>query len=212
MRRKMKLQISFDMPDLDRAINIAKKVSDFADIIEVGTILIHKYGVKAVEAFTKKFEEKDILVDTKIIDRGKDIVEIYAPTKVKWLTVMAGTSNSVIHRACSETQKHKINVMLDMVDSEAPGQSALEARNLGVDAILFHQAYDEKETMTFLDQLGMVKDNTDLPVFISASINRENVEKIIETKPQGIIIGKSITEAEDPAEEAKFFYGLCQKG
>jgi len=208
----MKLQISFDMSDLDKAINIAKQVAEFADILEVGTILIHKYGVKAAEAFSKKLEDKDILADTKIIDRGKDIVDIYSQTKIKWLTVMAGTSNSVIHRACSETQKYKINVMLDMVDSEAPGQSALEAKNLGVDAILFHQAYDESETASFLDNLDMVQGNTDLPIFISAKINRSNIEKIIDTKPRGIVVGKSITEAEDPIEEAKFFYNLCKKG
>jgi len=208
----MKLQISFDVLDLDKAINIAKQVAEFADILEVGTILLHKYGVKAAEAFATKFEDKDILADTKIIDRGKDIVDIYSQVNIKWLTVMAGTSNSVIHRACSETQKHKINVMLDMVDSEAPGQSALEAKNLGVDAILFHQAYDvEKETALFLDNLDMVQGNTDLPIFISAKINRNNIEKIMDTKPSGIVVGKSITESDDPVEEAKFFYNLCKK-
>jgi len=207
----MKLQISFDMADLEKAIDIAKQVADFADILEVGTILIHKYGIKAVEKFTETFQEKDILVDTKIIDRGKDLSSLYSKTKVRWLTVMAGTSNNVIHRACSETKKYGIDVMLDMVDSDAPGQSAMEAKNLGVDAILFHQAYDERESLMFLDKLDMIKGNTDLPIFISAKINRDNVEKILETKPYGIIVGKSITEAENPAEEAKFFYDLCKK-
>ena len=91
------------------------------------------------------------------------------------------------------------------------GQSALEAKNLGIDAILFHQAYDEKESLLFLNNLDMVQGNTNLPIFISARINRDNIDKIIETKPYGIIIGKSITESEDPAEEAKFYYNLCKK-
>jgi len=207
----MKLQISFDMPNLEKALTIAKKVSDYCDIIEVGTILIHKYGVKAVEAFTNTFPDKDVMADTKIIDRGKHITELYAHTNIKWLTVMAGTSNNVIHRVCSEAEKHNINVMLDIVDSEAPGQSALEAKNLGVDAILFHQAYDEKESLLFLDNLDMVQGNTNLPLFISARINRDNIDKITEMKPYGIIVGKSITDAEDPAEEAKFYYNVCKK-
>ena len=207
----MKLQISFDIPDLEKSIDIAKKVIDFTDVLEIGTILIHKYGIEAVEAFKEQFPTKKILVDTKIIDRGKDIVTLYAKTDVDWVTVMAGTSNNVIHRVCTEAQNHGIDVMLDMVDSTAPGQSALEAKNLGVDAILFHQAYDEKESLVFLDNLDMVQGNTDLPIFISAKINRENIDKILDMKPQGIVVGKSITEAKDPEKEAKFFYNVCCK-
>jgi len=207
----MKLQVSFDIPELEKAIEIAKKIKDHCDIIEIGTILIHKYGVKAIEQFVTALEDKIVLADTKIIDRGASITELYAHTGAKWLSVMAGTSNTVIHRVCSEAEKHNMLVMLDMVDAEAPGQSALEAKNLGVDAICFHRAYDAKESLLFLEDLDMVRGNTDLPIFISARINRDNVDKIIETKPQGIIVGASITHAEDPLEEAKFYYNLCKK-
>jgi len=207
----MKLQISFDMHDLERSIKIAQSVEPFVDILEVGTILIHKYGVKAVERFTETFPDKNILADTKIVDRGQDIVSIYGKTGIKWLTVMAGTNKNVIHRVCTEAQKYGIDVMLDIVDAEAPGQSALDAQSLGVDAILFHQAFDERESLVFLDNLEMVKGNTALPVFISAKIDRHNVHKIIEMKPYGIIVGKSVTDADDPIEEAKFYYNLCKK-
>jgi len=208
----MKLQISFDIPDLEKAIEIAKKVVDYCDILEVGNILIHKYGLNAVETFTKTFPDKPVLADAKIIDRGKDITTLYAKTGIKWVTVMAGTSSNVIHRVSNEAEKNNINVMLDMIDSEAPGQSALEAKNLGVDGILFHKAYDASESLLFLEDLDMVKGNTDLPVFISARINRDNVEKILETKPYGIIVGRAITDTENPSQEAKYFYNLCKAG
>jgi len=207
----MKLQISFDMSDLKQAVDVAKKVKDYADILEVGTILIHKYGIKAVEKFTQKFPDKDILADTKIIDRGIDITQIYAETKAKWLTVMAGTSNNVIHRVCSKAETYNIKVMLDIIDSDSPGQSALEAKSLGVDAILFHEAYDSRESLVFLDNLDMVKGNTDLPIFISSKIDKENISQIIETKPDGIVIGKSITDSPNPKAAAKFFHNLCTK-
>ena len=35
----MKLQIAFDITDLDKAIDIAKKVADKSDILEIGTFL-----------------------------------------------------------------------------------------------------------------------------------------------------------------------------
>ena len=36
----MKLQISFDLTDLDNAITIAKEVSPYADALEVGSLLL----------------------------------------------------------------------------------------------------------------------------------------------------------------------------
>lgn len=205
----MKLQISFDLVDLDKAIDIASKVAKYADIIEIGTLLLYKYGIKAVEDFRKKLPKESILADSKIIDRGKDAANIILDSGADWITVMSGTSKDVIHAV--STAAHELNkkVMLDLVDSSSPGQSALEAKSLGIDAILFHQTYDEKQTLLFLDKWDMVKGNTQLPIFISARINRDTIEKILELKPDGIVIGKAITGAQDPEEEAKFFYEAC---
>ena len=38
----MKLQISFDIADLQEALTKAKQVAPLCDILEVGTILIHR--------------------------------------------------------------------------------------------------------------------------------------------------------------------------
>src|SRR5437762_14314785 len=93
----MKLQISFDLIDLDKAIAIGSKVAEYADIIELGTILIYHHGTEAVKRFKEAFPDKVILVDTKIVDRGKEVVELFAEAGADWITVMAGTSANVIH-------------------------------------------------------------------------------------------------------------------
>ena len=99
--------------------------------------------------------------------------------------------------------------MLDLLDASSVGQSALEAKNLGVDALLFHSAYDEQDT-TILDKWDMVKGNSELPVFVSAKIGRESVEEIVKLLPDGIIIGRAITGAENPAQEAQYFAKLIK--
>ncbi len=205
----MKLQISFDIIDLDKAIDIAVKVAKYADIIEIGTILLYKYGIKAIEDFRKKLPKESILADSKIIDRGKDVTNLILNAGADWVTVMSGTSKEVIHAVATTAHELNKKVMLDLVDSSSPGQSALEAKSLGIDAILFHQTYDEKQTLLFLDKWDMVKGNTQLPIFISARINRDTIEKILELKPDGVVIGKAITGSQNPEEEAKFFYEAC---
>ncbi len=207
----MKLQISFDLFDLDKALEIGSEVAQYTDIIEIGTILIYRYGINAVKEFKKAFPEKTILADTKIVDRGKEIAELVAAAGADWITVVAGTSPYVIHATTTAAHQANMKIMLDLIDSSSIGQSALEAKNLGADALLFHQPYSEKESLVFLDKWDMIKGNTTLPIAISAKINRENVDKIVALKPDTIIVGLSITDAQDSATEAHYFAELVKK-
>lgn len=207
----MKLQIAFDMSNLEKALEIATQVADQADILEVGTLLLYSHGVKAVKLFKEQFPRKQILADTKIIDRGKEAISIFADAGADWVTVMAGTGKDIIHAACTAAHQAKVQVMLDLVDSAALGQSALEAKNLGVDALLFHQAFDEKESLLFHDKWEMVRGNTQLPVFISAKITRDTINYFMSLKSDGLIIGKSITDAASPTEEALYFKELVSR-
>lgn len=207
----MKLQISFDLVDLDKALAIAVEVAQYADIIEVGTILIYQHGTTAVSRFKEAFPDKVILADTKIVDRGKEVAELFAQAGANWITVMAGTSAHVIHATTTAAHNANVKVMLDLIDSDSVGQSALEAKNLGVDALLFHQPYSETESLVFLDKWDMIKGNTNVPIFVSAKINRDNVDKIAALHPDVIIVGLTITEAEDSAQEAAYFAALVSK-
>lgn len=207
----MKLQISFDLLDVEKSVTIAQSVAEYADIIEIGTLPIYKYGIQALQQFKDVLPHKDILLDIKLVDRGYDALPLFADAGIDWITVMAGTSSIVIHSICNEAAKRNIKIMIDLLDSASLGQSALEAKNLGASALVFHRPYDDKESLLVLEDWEMIRGNTQLPIFVSAKINRENVQHVLELKPDGMIIGKGITEAENPLQEAQFFSELCKK-
>jgi len=206
----MKLQISFDLIDLDRALDIASHVVQYADIIEVGTILIYHHGVTAIQKFREHFPEKTILADTKIVDQGKEIVEIFSNAGAHWITVMAGASPNNIHLTTTAAHAANVKVMLDLTDASSIGQAALEAKTMGVDALLFQQPYTTDSSPIFLDKWDMLKGNTTLPIFVSAKINRSNIDKIVALRPDTIIIGQTIIGAENSATEAQYFYDLIK--
>jgi 3-keto-L-gulonate-6-phosphate decarboxylase len=205
----MKLQVSFDMTDLDKALEIASQIAPYTNIFEVGSLLLYKYGTKSIEQFRSRFSDKLIFADAKLIDRGKDTVNLLANAGADWITVMAGTSNHVIHSACTAAHTMNRKIMLDLLDASSLGQSALEAKSLGADALLFHESYDEQESLVFLEKWNLVRGNTNLPIFISGKITRSVIDQILTLKPDGIIIGKPITDAENPAEEAQFYFTKC---
>jgi 3-hexulose-6-phosphate synthase len=203
----MKLQIAFDMTDLDKAISIAAAVASYASIIEIGSLLLLKHGVQSITAFRQAFPEKTLLADAKIVDRGKHVVNMLVQAGADWVTVMAGTSKDVIHSVSSTAHELNKSVMLDLIDACSLGQSALEAKSLGINALLFHQPYEHKEEpLAIADKWEMVRGNTKLPIFISGKITKESIEKIKQLNPDGLVLGRIITDAQDPVKEAQFFY------
>lgn len=207
----MKLQISFDFTNVDQAIDVAKQVVDACDIIEIDTMLLQACGAESVRAMRAAFEKKTILVDTKLVDCAESILSVLAEAGADWITVLAGSSQEGIRAICREAQKHNLKVLLDLIDASSKEQSALEAKSLGAHALLFHHTYDVDSSLIFLDKWQMIKENASLPLFISAHINRHNFEQIVNLKPAGIVVGKSVTRADDPALEARYFYGVTSK-
>lgn len=207
----MKLQISFDDIQLEQTIEKAREVAQFADILEVGTLPILKWGSRAVEVFREAFPDKIIFADTKIVDRGRDVVSIFAQAGADWVSVMAGTNKEVIHSVCAKAHDMGKKVMLDILDANSPGQAALEAKSLGVDAIMFYQAYDKDETVLFLEKWTMIRGNSDLPIHISARVTRDTIDQIIALKPEGVVVDKAILENENILAEAQFFHEKCKK-
>jgi 3-hexulose-6-phosphate synthase/6-phospho-3-hexuloisomerase len=204
----MKLQISFDFSSISEAISVAKTTAEFADILEVGTLLLYKEGVKAVEEFRKEFPDKIIFVDSKICDRAKESTLLFSKAGANIISVLAGTSNKTIFEAAQAAHSNNSKVALDLVDSYSMGESCLEAKKLGIDIILFHRSHEETQIVSLIDQWDTVRGNTDLPIFASGKINRSNIDKVLFLKPQGIIVGAGITRAENPQTEAEYFRSL----
>lgn len=206
----MKLQVSFDMIDLNKAIDIASIIKPYVDILEVGSPLIYKEGVKAIEEFKKKFPKKEIFADAKLVDRVENTIKIFANAGTNYISILAGTSNSTIQNASKMAHSNNIKIALDFVDAYSMGQSAMDAKALDIDLIIFHGPHESTKLTELLEEWENVRGNTTLPIFISGGITKNNINKVISLKPQGIIIGRAITQADNPAKEAEDFKSLIK--
>jgi 3-hexulose-6-phosphate synthase/6-phospho-3-hexuloisomerase len=202
----MKLQIAFDFTDLEKSLDIAQKIIPYASILEIGSLLLFKEGIRAIEQFRKAFPGKVLLADTKIVDRAKPVVQAIGSAGANWVTVMAGAGKHVIHTTCATAHSMNMQVMLDLLDACSLGQSALDAKNLGVNALLFHKSYEEEEALTLLDNWQMVRGNTSLPIFIAGKITKDLIPKIKEINPDGLVIGRPVLDSANPADEIKSFF------
>lgn len=203
----MKMHIAFDMPDLERALSLAHSLAEYADAFEIGLLLIYKYGEQAIKEFKKKFPQKTLIIDSKIIDHGKESALLFAEAGADWITVMAGTPTAIIRAVCSTAAEKGKKVMLDLLDVSSLGQAALEAESLGIDALLLHMAPQANEEI-FLDTWEIVRGNSPLPIFIASYVTRETLPGIIALNPAGLIVGRAIVQSTNPLIEAKHFDSL----
>ena len=208
----MKLQISFDLTNLDEALAIAQQVDPFADILEIGTILLYKEGIRALDAFRSAFPNKQLFVDAKLADRAEEVMSLCCQGGANIISVLAGTSNATITKATQIARERGCQIALDLIDANSMSQSSRDAEGLGVHTVLFHRAHEEASAETLIEEWATVRGNTKLPIFVSGRIKRSNITSLLKLKPQGFIIGRAITQAQNPAQEAEYFYTLIREG
>lgn len=203
----MKLQIAFDVLDLDKCLDIARNVENYADSFEIRSSLLLKYGLQSIEQFKAAFPDKELFVETQIVSHAHDIVPMCLKAGADCISVMAGTSQQIIHGVSTLANQKKKSVTLDLLDANSIGQAAMDAKKLGVDAILYHNIYDNQDEALFaMEEWDELRGNTDLPIYITSNIDRNNIQFIISLEPDVIVIGKTITQSANPIEEAEFYF------
>ncbi len=205
----MKLHFSYNLPDLNQSLKIAEQTAEFADIIGVGSLLLYKEGVKAIKTFKAAFPNKDIFAEAKISEKADDAVSMMAQAGAKYISVLAGGLHSSIKKAVEAAKSFDAKIALDFLDAPSLGQSAMDAKALGVHVIIMHCAPNKPEALDLDSEWHNVRDNTTLPIFITGKIDEKNVEQVLSLRPQGIVIGAAITKADNPARAAHFFKSLA---
>jgi 3-hexulose-6-phosphate synthase len=199
----MKLQLALDLVDTKGALEVLEDLHDVIDIVEVGTPLIVREGVHAVEAIKKKYPNLTVLADLKIIDGGEEITEIALEKNADIVTVLGVSDNITISGCVSEAKKFGKEVLVDMMAIENIAERATEIDKLGVDYICVHTADDVqitgKNPLHELQILKSIVKNAKLAV--AGGINISSIDSIVAEGPEIVIVGGGIA-AQDNMREA----------
>ena len=207
----MKLQIKYNFSDFSHALTIAEQTAHCADILEVGSLLIFQEGVKAISIFKNKFPDKEIYADAKIAEKGEHAVTIFAQAGAKYISVLAGAPYSIIKKAATTAAEYNARIVLDFVNATSIGQAAIDAKTLGASALFLHRRSPASTNLADLENdWQQIRDNCNLPIFIEGKINQEILKQLVTLKPEVVVVGSAITEASNPAQEAKNFKTLLE--
>jgi len=204
----MKLHFTYNFSDLAQAIKVAEQTAESADIIGIGSLLLFKEGVKAVKTFKASFPNKDLFVEAKVVEKADEAVTLFAQAGATYISVLAGTFNTSIKKAVATARRFDVKIALDLLDAPSLGQSAMDAKALGVDLLILHHAPHMEERSEIDSVWHNVRDNTNIAVFVTGKIDASNFQQVAALKPQGIMVGSPVTRAESPTIAAQSFRAM----
>lgn len=200
----MKLQLSCDMLSLQGALKLIEQTSASVDIIELGTPLVLSNGLKALSVIKKRFPEKTVLADLKIMDGGYDAAQMAFDNGADIVTVLGLASESTLGQVIQSARDHDKQVMIDMIEVEDLEGRLKLCASMHPDFICIHTAVDREETRLPLEDLHLVRSLTpQARLAVAGGINLANLDAVVQERPDVVIVGRQIANAPDPQAVAE---------
>jgi 3-hexulose-6-phosphate synthase len=199
----MKLQLALDRLTRTECLQILKKTESHIDWIEVGTGVIKEYGVSIIREIKELYPNKTIVSDMKTCDAGKHEAVQAFEAGADITTVMAFSANKTISDMLEIAKQYDKRIMVDLLGI-TESQRFRELDELGVNLVSLHFGKDmQKEGEIKTEAFKLTKDISQFEVSVAGGITLSKLSKVVEHKPDVIIIGSAITNSENPGEAAR---------
>ena len=141
----MKLQLALDDLNMEEALALTESVREYIDIIEIGTPFVYQEGMKAVEIFKKRFPDKEVLADMKIMDAGYYEAEEALKVGADYVTVLGVTDNLTIKGCIEAAEQYGKEIVVDMICVPDFPKRIRELEELGAHGLAVHVGTDSRQ-------------------------------------------------------------------
>jgi 3-hexulose-6-phosphate synthase len=172
----MKLQVAMDLLTVEDALELAGKVAEYVDIIELGTPLIKAAGLAAVTAVKQAHPEKIVFADMKTMDAGELEAEIAFKAGADLVSVLGSADDSTIAGAVKAARAHNKGIVVDLIGVPNKVARAKEARALGAKFVEFHAGLDEQAQPGYdLSGLLSAGEEARVPFSVAGGVNASTI-------------------------------------
>ena len=187
------IQISIDVTILDEALALARgAVAAGVDWLEAGTPLILAEGMRGVRMFRREFPQAPIVADLKTMDGAGLEAEVMFKAGANMVVVMGQAHDASIIEQVRMAKRYGGKVMCDvMLCADKPAR-ARQAQALGVDYIIVHTGFDERNMikgLSPLNDLPAVLAAVDIPVQAVGGLSIDQAIQTLEMGAQIVVFG-----------------------
>ena len=208
----MKLQVALDLTEPSLAVNIARRLCEAGaiDIVEAGTPLIKAAGIFIVSALRITCPSAEVMADLKTMDVGALEARLAIEAGASIVSVLGAAAIETIREFVNEARRLGGKSVVDMIGVKDPEGRVRELLNEGLrpDYIGLHLGIDVQRSRGLtIDELIKeavnIKSRYGLSVAIAGGINENVAPKLRGTNIDIVVIGRAITQAENPVTAAR---------
>jgi 3-dehydro-L-gulonate-6-phosphate decarboxylase len=138
---KPMIQIALDQTDLISAIEVAKNVESFVDVIEVGTILAFAEGMVAVKTLRDNHPNHVLVCDMKTTDGGAILAKMAFEAGADWITVSAAAHIATIGACKKVADEFNGEIQIELYGHWTM-EDAQSWVDLGITQAIYHRSRD----------------------------------------------------------------------
>lgn len=200
----MKLQVALDLLTVEDALDLAGKVAEHVDIIELGTPLIKAAGLTAVTAIKDAHPTKIVFADMKTMDAGELEADIAFKAGADLVSVLGTADDSTIVGAVKAAKAHNKGIVVDLIGVADKVSRAKEVRALGAKFVEFHAGLDEQAQPGYnLRTLLNAGEEARVPFSVAGGVNAGTIAAVQLAGADVAVAGSAIYSAADPELAAK---------
>ena len=202
----MELQLALDLITKEEGFALVKQVSEYIDVVELGTPFSFVNPITSIRELKKSVPGVKFLAEFKIMDGGSEISTIAFEAGADITTVSARTWNGTIEQTIHAARKAGKQILVDLmgVPDQEIAARAKEVDGLKPDYICVHRAVSVAGSSSPEEPLRIVKEVVkNAQVAVAGGITCETLRKVVLYKPDLVIEGASIANAENPLEVAR---------
>lgn len=194
----MELQVALDRMELGRAVGIAAEVAATVDGVEVGTSLITRYGMAAVEAVAEATDGRAwVLADLKTADDAVHEFGLAFDAGARAATVLGVASPATVAAAVGVAAERGREAVVDLMLLQERQCAALAARTGAEVVLAAHVGKDDQDgSADPLGRLGAWARGRRLAV--AGGLGAGDVPALRGFDGLRLIVGSAVTRADDP--------------
>ena len=201
----MKLQLAYDLGTYEELYPFMEEIEEAIDIIEIGTPVILREGVSQIENIKKRFPDKLIFADLKIMDAGKLEADIGFQAGADIVSVLGLASKKTIEAAKNSAILWNRKIMIDMINLEEPIMKWADFMEMEMDYGCLHTAHDDvtdgKNTLETVEKFHEAHGGQQISV--AGGIDPEKLRNLKSCQPEILVVGSYITNTVDPSKAVK---------
>ena len=203
------VQIALDIPSLKRTKRIVEQMPESDRIIlEVGTPLLKKYGVRVIRDLRELAKDKFIVADLKTLDVGKVEVDLAFEETADAVVASGLAATETLDKFIYEAKRLGIYAVVDLMNVADPIRKLQSLKEFpGI--LILHRAIDvEKIGRTRWDLIKEMRQTfreKKFLVAVAGGISPETAPEALANGADILIVGRYITQSRDVERSVREF-------